>query len=291
MAWYGETLIILPQYPHEFPSNQGSASLFTLQKSDILASLESSSPGPLTPSHLPLLNSNQVTELPGYEGFEAIAVNGDQVYLTIEANHRGVMQGYLIQGSFLGNAQGISLEPETLTEIPTPVQIFNAGYESIFIVVSDAVTLFEANGRELNPSPLAFQEHQPATEFTPLEMANIEYRLTDATDIDSEGRFWVLNVFIPIEFWYYTLNDPIRDQFGQGITHEANFRVERLVELKYNQDKITLSGNPPLQIELSAEGNSRNWEALVRLDELGFLAMTDTYPDTILAFIPFLNRR
>jgi hypothetical protein len=264
--------------------------LFTLQKSDILASLESSSPEPLSPSQLPLFNSNQVTAIPGYEGFEAIAVNGNQVILTIEANHRGVMQGYLIQGSFLENARGISLDPETLTEIPTPVQIFNAAYESIFIAASDAVTLFEANGRELNPSPLAFLMHQSTPNFEALEMSSIEYRLTDATDLDSEGRFWVLNVFIPLEFWYYTLNDPIRDQYGQGITHEASIKVERLVELKYNQDKITLSGKPPLQIELDADGNSRNWEALVRLDELGFLAMTDTYPNTILAFIPFLKR-
>jgi len=240
---------------------------------------------------MPLLNSNQLTAIPGYEGFEAVAVNGNQVFLTIEANHRGVMQGYLIQGSFQENAREISLDPETLTEIPTPVQIFNAAYESIFIATSDAVTLFEANGRDLNPSPIAYQKVQSAPDFVPLEMPSIEYRLTDATDLDSEGRFWVLNIFIPIEFWYYTLNDPIKDQFGQGTTHEKNFQVERLVELKYNQDKITLSGNPPLQIELSAEGNSRNWEALVRLDELGFLAMTDTYPDTILAFIPFLNRR
>ncbi|MFL7892895.1 MAG: hypothetical protein ACK2UM_16135 [Anaerolineales bacterium] len=286
MAWHGDTLIILPQYPHKFPSYQGSGSVFTLHKSDILASFDPG-PEPLSPSQLPLFNSNQLADLPGYEGFEAVAVSGNQIYFSIETNFQGMMQGYMIQGTFLENGQGISLISDTLIEIPTPVQIFNAAYESVFITEGDAVALFEANGRELNPTPLAFQEHHPAIDFSPLEMANIEYRLTDATALDSEGRFWVMNIFFPLEFWYFTLNDPIRDQFGQGLTHKANIKVERLVELKYNQDRITLSGKPPLQIELDADGNSRNWEALVRLDGLGFLAMTDTYPETILAFIPF----
>jgi hypothetical protein len=30
----------------------------------------------------------------------------------------------------------------------------------------------------------------------------------------------------------------------------------------------------------------RNWEGIVRLDERGFLLMTDEDPDTILAFVP-----
>jgi len=137
----------------------------------------------------------------------------------------------------------------------------------------------------LNSEPNAFVKEGTSQEFTSLDLFNIEYRLTDATDLDSEGRFWVLNVFVPIEFWFYSNSDPIIDQYGQGSTHAANIHVERLLELKYNDGQISLSGNPPIQIELIDDANPRNWEALVRIDDLGFLAMTDTYPGTILGFI------
>ena len=92
---------------------------------------------------------------------------------------------------------------------------------------------------------------------------------------------------MPIEFWYYTNFDPIGEQYGLGKTHQENNHVERLLELKYNDGRIIPSGKPPVYIELVNDIRSRNWEALVRLDERGFLAMTDTYPGTILAYIPF----
>ncbi|MGB7096490.1 MAG: hypothetical protein WBD62_17730 [Anaerolineales bacterium] len=285
MAWYGDKLIILPQYPRKYISTLGSASLFALSKKEILDYLAGSHQGALETTQIPVYNSDVAAQIPGYEGFEAIAFNGDQVYLTIEANYQGAMQGYLIQGIFLPGENSITLDPETLIQIPTPVQIFNAAYETLFIADKQVITLFEANGKGLNSEPNAFVKVGTSQEFTSLDLFNIEYRLTDATDLDSEGRFWVLNVFVPIEFWFYSNSDPIIDQYGQGSTHAANIHVERLLELKYNDGQISLSGNPPIQIELIDDANPRNWEALVRIDDLGFLAMTDTYPGTILGFI------
>ena len=285
MAWYGDKLIILPQYPRKYISTLGSASLFALSKKEILDYLAGSHQGALETTQIPVYNSDVAAQVPGYEGFEAIAFNGDQVYLTIEANYQGAMQGYLIQGIFLPGENSITLDPETLIQIPTPVQIFNAAYETMFIADKQVITLFEANGKGLNSEPNAFVKVGTSQEFTSLDLFNIEYRLTDATDLDSEGRFWVLNVFVPIEFWFYSNSDPIIDQYGQGSTHAANIHVERLLELKYNDGQISLSGNPPIQIELIDDANPRNWEALVRIDDLGFLAMTDTYPGTILGFI------
>lgn len=287
MTWIGDTLIILPQYPHEYPSSGGTASLFALQKTQILDYLSGSAQEILEPILVPIFNTQVAEAVPGYEGFEAIAASGEQVYLTIEANHMGVMQGYLMQGIFSQADNIITLDPESLAEIPTPVQIFNSAYESLLIAQDQVVALFEANGRELNPDPQGFAIAPAAQVFIPVEMPAIEYRLTDASGVDSEGRFWVINLFMPIEFWFFTASDPIAENFGQGITHAANNHVERLLELKYNHGQVTLSGSPPVQIELIDDSHSRNWEALVRLDDLGFLAMTDTYPDTILAYIPW----
>jgi hypothetical protein len=90
---------------------------------------------------------------------------------------------------------------------------------------------------------------------------------------------------MPIEFWYYTSQDTVSEQFGEGETHAASFHIERLIELKYNQGHIMLSGEPPIQLELKPDEAANNWEALVRLDHLGFLVMTDTFPGTRLGFI------
>jgi hypothetical protein len=63
--------------------------------------------------------------------------------------------------------------------------------------------------------------------------------------------------------------------------------IERLIELKYDGSRVVMSGTPPVGLELAAEGGRRNWEALARLEDRGFLLMTDRIPETILAFVPF----
>lgn len=287
MTWYGDLLLILPQYPEKYLSPSGSPSLFALTRSEINDFLDGSSSDPLETRLIPIGGTQGTSQIPGYEGFEAIATDGESVYLSIEANDRGAMHGYLIRGLIAVDGSAIDLDPGSLTEIPTPVQIFNAAYETLIASGDQILVLFEANGQDLNPGPSVLQYDSHYSSFAELDFDNIEYRITDSTALDVDDKLWVLNVFMPIEFWYYTNSDPISEKYGIGNTHSINNHVERLLELKYNKGHITLSGEPPLYLELIDDTNSRNWEAIVRLDERGFLAMTDTYPGTILGFIPF----
>ena len=39
------------------------------------------------------------------------------------------------------------------------------------------------------------------------------------------------------------------------------------------------------QLKLIDDQNARNWEAIARLDNLGYLLATDKYPETIFAFV------
>jgi hypothetical protein len=62
------------------------------------------------------------------------------------------------------------------------------------------------------------------------------------------------------------------------------------IEPKNNQyAKIVLVDSPPMQMELlgSTQNDARNWEGLVRLDNRGFLLVTDEHPKTILGFIVY----
>jgi hypothetical protein len=289
MTWFGENLLILPQYPEQFPSN-GSPSLFAIPKANLLDYLDGTITAPLEPFRILIHNSDAAAQIPGYEGFEAIAIDGDQVYLAIEVNDRGVMQGYLLQGTISQDGNSIDLNPDSLIEIATPVQIFNAAFEALVVNDRQVLAIYEANGLNLNPEPEAIKFDPRSSSATTESISRLEYRITDATTVDSDGHFWVLNIFMPIEFWFYTNSDPISERFGLGKTHQINNHVERLLELKYNDGQISLSGEPPVYLELVDDASSHNWEAVVRLDQHGFLAMTDTYPGTILGYIPFPNR-
>ena len=116
-----------------------------------------------------------------------------------------------------------------------------------------------------------------------------EAPLTDATALDSEGRFWVLNYYFPPE--RAKLNpapDPELARFGDPASFDPDRCVERLIELRLiDGERIVRTATPPLNLELLPNGECRNWEAVVRLDDRGFLLMTDKYPGTLLAFVPF----
>jgi hypothetical protein len=86
------------------------------------------------------------------------------------------------------------------------------------------------------------------------------------------------DLLTPAEDWIFDLYLP-------GKTHLEQKTVERLIELRYNQGEIKVTQKPPIQMKLQAD-ESRNWEGLVRIDEIGFIAITDKFPTTILAFIP-----
>jgi hypothetical protein len=58
------------------------------------------------------------------------------------------------------------------------------------------------------------------------------------------------------------------------------------VEFRYTNAQISSTSRAPIQLELREDGRARNWEGLVRLDQRGFLLMTDKYPETILGFVP-----
>ncbi|UCD97860.1 MAG: hypothetical protein JSV42_12940 [Chloroflexota bacterium] len=287
MAWLGETLMILPQYPERLINQSGFPSIFTLSKQEILAYLQDPNPEPLIPKQLSFQAPELDAQIKGYEGYEAIAIEGENIFLTVEANDFGTMHGFLISGRINPAQTEIRLDPASLKEISLPQQIINYSYEALVLTGQEVITIYEANGQELNSNPSAYIVDRVSLESRFINFEPIEYRITDATALDEEGHFWVMNVFMPIEFWLYTEADPIFEQYGRGSTHSTYLNVERMLELEYTENGFALTGREPVQIELVNELNSRNWEALVRLDDLGFLAMTDTYPETILAFIPF----
>lgn len=287
LAWYGDTLVILPQYPAWFPTRNSTASLFTLSKAEIIAYLDGSRSEPLIPGQVSFRDGGISSFVDNFEGFEAIAFSNELIFLTIEARRNESWLGYLISGTTEPDLAEINLNPDTLTPIPAPVDIINKSNEALVVAGENIISLFEANGQTVNPNPTAHIFERETLKRQQIPLQSVEYRITDATPTDDNGQFWALNIFWPGEFWLFPLDDPIADRYGEGITHTETSNVERLIKLEYSSDGITVVDQPPVPLELADLADTRNWEGLALLDDLGFLIATDEFPETILAFIPY----
>ena len=227
--------------------------------------------------------------LPGFEGFEGLTFNDDQVFMTIETHNGNPMMGYLVAGSYDAALQQISLDPQTLVELPPQTNFLNASDEALTIYDDRIFTFFEDNGLSQNPKAEAHTfdfnlQHRGTVSFP-----NIEYRVTDATETQEDGTFWVMNYFYPGDDHLAADDDPLISQYGIGETHKQFDGVERIVEMKIEEGAIRLVNIAPLYLRLNSDGVSRNWEGIVRLDEIGFLLITDSFPRTIFGFVQDLR--
>jgi hypothetical protein len=283
LAWYGEHLVMLPQYPGW--ENDGAPCLYTVSKADILARLEHTTSEPLAPRCIRFDGGGLEKRIPGFEGYEAIAFAGDQAYLTVEANRR-TGKGFVVTGHLAPDLSVLKLEAASQVSLPLPSEVSNAGFEALVVSEDRVLALYEANGANVNRAPAAESFTRSLAPSGQLALPAIEYRVTDATSLDAAGRFWVVNYSFPGSAnAYKPAADPLVARYGTGPTHAQKPQVERLIELQVKPSGIVLTDRPPLQLQLSGEA-ARNWEGLVRLDERGFLLVTDKFPGTLLGFVP-----
>lgn len=283
LAWYGEHLVMLPQYPGWRSSS--APCLYTVSKADVLARLENTASGPLEPRCIPFDSGGLEQRTPGFEGYEAIGFAGDQAYLSVETR-QGTGKGFLVTGRIAPDLSVLKLEVSPLGSLSLPAQVPNAGFETLVVGEERVLALYEANGVRVNPAPAAESFDRSLAPSGKLTFPSIEYRVTDATSLDSAGRFWVMNYSFPgTAHAYDPAPDPLMARYGTGPTHAQKPQVERLIELQVQPTGIVLTDRPPLQLQLSGEA-PRNWEGVVRLEERGFLLVTDKFPGTLLGFVP-----
>jgi hypothetical protein len=220
----------------------------------------------------------------GYEGFEALAFDGQRAYLTIEASPRQGMRGYLVAGEMAADMSQLVLDTAVLTEILPQNDIGNKSEEALFVAGDKVVTLYETYGAAVIESPVAHRFDANLAAVDAIPFPPIDYRVTDATALDEDGRFWAINYFFPGDTELAVDDEPLAARYGRGATHQQYEYVERLVQFQYSDDGISLTDTPPIQLELIAL-DARNWEGVVRLDDQGFLLATDKFPTTLLGFV------
>lgn len=282
LDWFGDVLIFLPQYPERLGGN-----LFALDKADILGFLAEERAAPLTPRAIPL-EAEGLARIPGYEGLEAIAFAGDRVFVTVETRRVTGMETVLLAGHVASDLTGIRLDTEHVVRIPAQARLGNYSDETIVVFRDSVITIYEANGANVNPAPRAHAFHFDLTPAGELAFPTVEYRVTDATAPDASGVFWVINYLFPGDLAKLDPGpDQIRERYGAGPTHAQSEIVERLVPLQLSPQAVRLAETPAVQFVLQDDGAARNWEGLVRLDDQGFLLVTDKHPRTIFGFLAY----
>lgn len=273
MAWHGDTLWLLPQYPERFARPGEEAALLSLSRAEIEAAIAAPE-RVLTPGRVPMRLGAAAT-LPGSEGFEALVVEGDALWVTVETTVNERTAGVLLRGQ-VGADGVVSLDAAVSPhgQLEAPRALPNTGFEALVASPDGVAALFEANGAalgELAPRALLFARDL-ASPPRAVAMPRIEYRITDATPVDAAGRFWVTQYFFPGDWFLAPAETP------------AVHTVEALVELQWSPAAITRTARPPTVLRLGH--HPRNWEGLVRLGDRGFLLVTDEWPDTLLGFVP-----
>ena len=271
MDWYNDNLFLLPE-------NLGGY-LFMVTKNEIEKQL-SSKKGSIQPKKIIFNTPDYSKSIPGFDGFEAITFNGNSVYVSIEADQNDMMVGYIAWGNINPNSYEINILEKDIQKINTPIQIDNLSYESIISHKNNLLLLYEANGVNLRKKPYQLSISLNDFSLKKIKGPNIEYRITDATKVE-KNKFWAINYYWPGDKKNLK---PGVDKLSKNKKVNSEQTVERLVEFKVKRNGISLTNKKPIDLILE-EGNSRNWEAIVRFGNSGFLIATDKYPRMILAYI------
>jgi hypothetical protein len=285
MAWYLDRLILLPQYPDRF-AQDGIGKVFSIRREDIVRYVQGAQTTPILVDQINFFDEQITDKIPGFQGYEAIAIQGNQVYLTIEAGLIEMM-GYLISGQISPDGNTIQLNSTYLTKIPPKINLHNYSDESLIIFGSRLVSIYEANGTSINPHPVVHLFDFSLQLVDTLAFPNVEFRITDATPPDDFGRFWAINGFYPGDEELLPEEDPLETLYPDQPPYSFARGIERLVEFQFSESGVVLSETPPIMLKLREDGTIRNWEAIARLDGYGLIIATDKYPGTIIAYIPY----
>ena len=287
LGWFGDYLVLLPQYP-EGKDFTREAALFAIAKKDLLLAVEDPTIE-LPVRDVPIFNSDLRDEIKGFEGFESILFVDQTVYLTIESRAGNPMMGYLIIGEVLGELESITLDPESLVELVPLSSARNITFEAMTFWNGNLYVIYEHNSMQNATQPVAYEFNQDLEFEREITFPVINFRVTDATSSDSSGKFWIMNYYFPGDTFLAVDEDPLVLEYGEGETHAKNEPVERLVELQIEDSAISLVDQPPIYLQLLEDNVARNWEGIALLEEMGFLLITDSFPDSLLGFCPRLR--
>ena len=277
LAWYKDYLIILPQFPHKWDKQYDGAIYFISQKR-ILSYLNGEDKNPIIGEKIHFIANNldEIGKRNG-SGYEAITFINDTLYVSIESVNDNLPSSFIVKGIIDFTKRQIILDKSTQFEIKSQTNIHNMGEETILNYDNFVYAIHEANGQNIKKEPFATKLNKNFLFSEKIKMPNIDFRITDATNVDSIGKFYALNYYYPGEFLKLKPNIKNKD-----------IAIEQILELQIINNQIIRTDKTPIKISNLNAKNGRNWEGIVRLNN-GFLIITDMFPETIMAYYKSSN--
>ncbi|MDO9019260.1 MAG: hypothetical protein Q8S73_03820 [Deltaproteobacteria bacterium] len=290
LAWHNDELFLLPQWsPRGLALARAQPGftqpwLYRIPGARLRAWIDGRDRAPITPERVPIDLLDLAAD-PDYQGFEAIDFDGDRAALVVERGDQDRMSGLLVTAR-LDPARGLVLDRDALT-LDVPLRSDNHAFEALTRVDGAWLALFEANG--MNTSCASTALRVEGREARAVAVEAIPYRVTDASAVDASRQFWVT------QYSYREVGDTAECErtiravgcFSEAVDCDprggAARSVERLLELRDDGVSVRATGRV---IRLAREERGRNWEGLVRLDDKGFLLVTDEWPSTVLGYVP-----
>ena len=273
ICWWDDELVLLPQHPE-----LAGRCLLVLSRDSIARAVAEIESGrevrPLRPRRIPTETASVPDSIRAYDGLEAIVIRDDRCYVLAEyGNETEAWGSRLITGSIERDRNQVYLEHVGATEITSQGTRTNFTEETLILSGNECWVISELNGRRVVDRPSLLRFSLDLEPLGDMPMPPLEYRVTDATNLDAEGRFWVLNIFWPPDA------DLVLPEVESG-------PVERLVPLRRNGDRIERDPSRPiLDLRGNREGPMHNWEGVARWGDDGFLLVTDEYPENLLAYV------
>ena len=292
LAWHGDELFLLPQWsPRGLARARAQPGftrpwLYRIPGARIRAWVDGRDRAPIAPERVPF----DLLDLPGdpdYQGFEALAFDGDRAALLVERGDRDRMSGLIVTAR-LDPARGLVLDRDALT-LDVPARSDNHAFEALTRVDGAWLALFELNGLDTSCATPAVRVGERGAAPLAVAVEALPYRVTDATAVDAARRFWVT------QYSYRDVGDTAECErsiraaqcFREAVDCDprggATRSVERLLELRDDGAAVRATGRV---IPLIREARARNWEGVARLDDRGFVVVTDEWPRTVLGFVP-----
>lgn len=212
-----------------------------------------------------------------YEGLEAMYMDGDNVYLSVETTTPS-KNCYLLRGNLYDNT--VFLDLAFLLPMPKPTtatgaHIYNAGFECLTMIDLSLIGLYEYNSfAGNNNAAIAITPQSYTTAlYQKASIQPIPFRITDITKT-GKNTFTAINYFYkgggPDTIYRVPQSDIKNDQLIRNENGYKNYC--RLIKLKYKNYKFTWE---PFW-EFPKEYMGFNWECLAEYKG-GYFLMNDKY--------------
>jgi hypothetical protein len=303
MCTYGNRVYLIPQYgDHKTPVKKdnlkGDFLIYSLLTDSIGRVIDGKDTALSAYRALKVINLDKLPDdvADGYEGFEAISIINNTVYLSIETDDK-LENCYLLRARLDVANNQVIVDPEHIIRLKRPELIYNAGFESVTWLPKEKKLLayYEYNG-----AANGGQGYLIDTSFTKspeaIKSPQLYFRITDIT-ATAKDEIYGINYFWNGDYKYYLGNDKLHDQENNikiiipdlrdslakdpAYLKSTKTTYARIVTLKnYKGKQWTEVATFP--------GNKNNWEGLT-LFRKGVLVVTDANgskkQNTVLAYV------